>query len=160
MHPVLWTNTHNDITDLVNHGMVKNTKTSISWKWNIIFLQNKKNLNLCLRWHILRSYHFLAEVTFKAVTEFVLHHLIPYMSLQVWIYERTFYTAPGVNNWDCKSIWNDVFGDWATWFQSFKPSYRIQGNFPEVWNDGQFQQCFDSCTKYNTTSNNVLQFWT
>ena len=65
MHPVLWTNIHHDVTDLVNHGIVKNTKTWISWKQNIIFLQNKKILNLCLRWHILRSYRFLAEVTFK-----------------------------------------------------------------------------------------------
>ena len=27
MHPVSCTNTHHEITDLVNHGMVKNTKT-------------------------------------------------------------------------------------------------------------------------------------
>ena len=26
MHPVTCTNTHHDVTDLVNHGMVKNTK--------------------------------------------------------------------------------------------------------------------------------------
>ena len=52
--------------DLVNHGMVKNTNTWISWEWNIIFLWNKKILNLCFRWHILRSYRFAAEViTFK-----------------------------------------------------------------------------------------------
>ena len=65
MHPVLCTNTHHDITDLVNHGMVKNTKTWISWKQNIIFLRNKKILKLCLRWHIFRSCRFLAEVTLK-----------------------------------------------------------------------------------------------
>ena len=65
MHPVLCTNTHHDVTDLVNHGMVKNTKTWISWKRNIIFLRNKKILNLCLRWHILKSYRFLAGVTFN-----------------------------------------------------------------------------------------------
>ena len=58
-------NTHRDVTDLVNHGMVKNTKTWISWEQNIIFLRNKKILNLCFWWHILRSYHFVAEVTFK-----------------------------------------------------------------------------------------------
>ena len=45
--------------------MVKNTKTWISWERNIIFLQNKKVLNLCLRWHILKNYRFVAEVTFK-----------------------------------------------------------------------------------------------
>ena len=46
-------------------GLVKNTITWISWERNIIFLWNKKILNLCLRWHILRSYCFVAEVTFK-----------------------------------------------------------------------------------------------
>ena len=65
MYLVSYTNTHCDITDSVNHGMVKNTKTWISWERNIIFLWNKKNLNLCLRWHILRCYHFVAEVTFN-----------------------------------------------------------------------------------------------
>ena len=45
--------------------MVKNTKTGISWERNVIFLRNKKILNLCLRWLILRSYRFVAEVTFK-----------------------------------------------------------------------------------------------
>ena len=59
---------HRDVTDLVNHGMVKNTTTWISWERNIIFLRNKKILNLCFRLHILRSYRFLAEVTFKHFT--------------------------------------------------------------------------------------------
>ena len=27
MHPVSCTNTHHDVTDLVNHGIVENTKT-------------------------------------------------------------------------------------------------------------------------------------
>ena len=67
MHLVSCTNTHRDVTDLVNHGMVKNTKTWISWEWNITFLRNKKILNLCLRWHILRSYRFVAEVTFNNI---------------------------------------------------------------------------------------------
>ena len=57
--------THHDVIDLVNHGMVKNTKTWISWEWNITLLWNKEILNLCLIWHILRSYRFVAEVTFK-----------------------------------------------------------------------------------------------
>ena len=42
-----------------------NTKTWISWELNIVFLRNKKILNLCFRWQILRSYRFVAEVTFK-----------------------------------------------------------------------------------------------
>ena len=37
-------NTHHDVTDLVNHGMVKNTQTWISWEQNIIFVWNKKFL--------------------------------------------------------------------------------------------------------------------
>ena len=65
MHPVSCTNTHHDVTDLVNHGMVKNTKTLISQERNIAFLWNKKILDLCLRWHILRSYCFVAEVTLR-----------------------------------------------------------------------------------------------
>ena len=56
MHLISCTNTHRDVTDLVNHGMVKNTKTWIS------FL---KILNLYFRRHIFRSYCFVAEVTFK-----------------------------------------------------------------------------------------------
>ena len=67
MYLVSCTNTHCDFTGLVNHGMVKNTKTWISWEWNIIFLRNKKILNLCSRWHILRSYSFVAEVTFNDI---------------------------------------------------------------------------------------------
>ena len=58
-------NTHHDVTDLVNNGMVKNAKTWLSGEQNITFLWNKKILNLYLSWHILRSYCFVAEVTFK-----------------------------------------------------------------------------------------------
>ena len=65
IHLISCTNTHHDINDLVNHGMVKNTKTWISWEPNIIFLQNKKILNLWFRLHILRSYCFVADVIFK-----------------------------------------------------------------------------------------------
>ena len=65
MHHVSCTNTHHDVTDLVNHQMVKNTKTLISREQNIILLSNKKILNLCLRGHIMRNYCFVAEMTFK-----------------------------------------------------------------------------------------------
>ena len=67
MHLDLCTNTHRDVTDLGNDGMVKNAKTWISWERNIIFLflWNKKIHNLCFRWHILRSYHVVVEVPFK-----------------------------------------------------------------------------------------------
>ena len=65
MYPVSRTNTHHGVIDLVNHGMFKNTKTWISWERNITFLRNKKIFNLCLRWHILWSYRFVAMVTCK-----------------------------------------------------------------------------------------------
>ena len=65
MHLVSCTNTHHDVTDLLNHGIVKNTRTWISWERNITFLRKKETLNLCLRWHILRSYCFVAEVIFN-----------------------------------------------------------------------------------------------
>ena len=65
MHLVLCTSTHSDVADFINHGMVKTTKTWISWEPNITFLQNKKFFNLYLRWHILRSYCFVVEVTFR-----------------------------------------------------------------------------------------------
>ena len=58
-------NTVHDVIDLVNHGMIKNTQTWIYWERYITFLQNKKILNLCLKWHILINYPFVAKVTFK-----------------------------------------------------------------------------------------------
>ena len=65
MHRLSCTNADHDVTDLVNHEIVKNTKTWISWERYITFLPNKKIPNLCLWWHIFRSYHFVAEVIFK-----------------------------------------------------------------------------------------------
>ena len=44
MHPVSCTNTDHYVTDLVNYGMIKNTKTWISWERNIAFLRIKKFL--------------------------------------------------------------------------------------------------------------------
>ena len=52
------TNNHLDVTNLANHGMVilniMKTENSFSMEF----------LNLFLRWHILRSYLFVAKVTF------------------------------------------------------------------------------------------------
>ena len=76
MYLVSCTNAHHDVTDCVNHGMFKNTKTWVSWERNIIFLWNKKILNPYLRWHILRSYNVVAEVTFKQT--------FPYISMICW----------------------------------------------------------------------------
>ena len=95
MHPVLCTYTHHDVIDLVNHGMLKKTKTWMSWKRNIIFLRNKKILNMCLRWHILRSYRFLAEVTFNVTLRqwFISagHLLFARNYLVIFILASTFY---------------------------------------------------------------------
>ena len=44
MHLFSCTNTHHDFTDFVDPGMVKNTKTIISWERKITFLPNKKFL--------------------------------------------------------------------------------------------------------------------
>ena len=43
MHFILCTTIHHDVTDLVNHGIVKNTK--IEYLENGTFLRNKKILN-------------------------------------------------------------------------------------------------------------------
>ena len=73
MYLVSCTNTHRDVTDLVNHGMVKNTKTWISWEQNIIFLWNKIILNLCLRWHILRELSFCSGGNFQEQIKLMSH---------------------------------------------------------------------------------------
>ena len=65
------TDTHHDVTDLVNRGMVKNTKIWISWDQNITFLWNKKILDLCLKLDILRIYRFVVEVTFKKLNHVI-----------------------------------------------------------------------------------------
>ena len=46
MHPVSCTNTHHDVTDLLNHGMAENTKTWISQERNITFYETK-NVSIC-----------------------------------------------------------------------------------------------------------------
>ena len=69
MHSVSCTNIHHDVTVLLNHQMVKKLKTWTSWEWNTLFPRNKKILDLCLKWHILRSYCFVAEVTFNDIKD-------------------------------------------------------------------------------------------
>ena len=68
-YSALCTNTHHDITDLVNHGFVKNTKTRISWEQIITFLKNKKKFLICASDHILKSYRLVAEVSFNVELE-------------------------------------------------------------------------------------------
>ena len=43
MQPVSYTNTHHNVTDLLNHGTAK---LEYLGEWNINFLRNKKILNL------------------------------------------------------------------------------------------------------------------
>ena len=47
MHPVLSTNTDHDVADLVNHGMLKNTKTWIYLRKEHNFSTKKKFLLTC-----------------------------------------------------------------------------------------------------------------
>ena len=68
---------------LINQCMVKNTKTWISSERNITFLWNKKILNLCLRWHILRSHRFAAEVTLKDIKHWNACVHIPWFSCEL-----------------------------------------------------------------------------
>ena len=88
MHPVSCTNTH-DVTNLLNHGMVKNTKTWISREWNITFLRNKIIFNLWLWWHILKRYRFVAEVTFK-VCQRCSVLVLQYKRLFQWVWSEYF----------------------------------------------------------------------
>ena len=44
MHPVSFTNTHHDITDLVNHEMVKNKKLEYLENGTYLFYKIKKFL--------------------------------------------------------------------------------------------------------------------
>ena len=74
MHLLSCTNTHHEVTDLLNHGMVKDAKTLISSERNINFLQNKEILNLCLRWHILRSYFYVAEQPLNGIENTILSY--------------------------------------------------------------------------------------
>ena len=46
MHPVLCTNTHYDVTDLVNHGMVKVQKLEYLENGTYFFYETKKFLKL------------------------------------------------------------------------------------------------------------------
>ena len=65
MYPVVCTNTHHHITDLVNHGWVKIQKVEYLENRTYFFCKLKKFLNCASDDTILRSYRFLVEVTFK-----------------------------------------------------------------------------------------------
>ena len=61
MYPVSRNNTHHDVTDFVNHGMVKNAKLEYLENGTQPF-HEIKNLNLCFRCNVLSSYRFVAEL--------------------------------------------------------------------------------------------------
>ena len=98
IRPVSRANTHHDVTEFENNGIAKNTKTWISWERNIFFLRNEKILNLYLKWHILRSYRSVTEVTFNSAHEtfFVIRTFLPvnfFWQLSIWfsfIYQNKF----------------------------------------------------------------------
>ena len=69
------TNTHHDVTDLVNLGMIKNIKAWISREQNITFLWNKKYL-------ICASDGPLWEVILQRYLNFAI--LEPSTQIQVW----------------------------------------------------------------------------
>ena len=58
------TNTHHDVTDLVNRGMVKNKKPEYLGGGTQLSYETKEFL-ICASEHILRSYGFVEKVTFK-----------------------------------------------------------------------------------------------
>ena len=83
--------THHDVTDLVNHEMVKNAKNLNNLKTEYNF--SAKILNLCLKWHILSfcsfgSCHFVAEVTFKYHNQRMERIEFP----DAWLYAESFAT--------------------------------------------------------------------
>ena len=62
--PISCTNTNHDVTDLVNHGMVKIQKLDYLEN-ETIFLRNKKVPH---RWHILSSHRFVVEVNLNPLS--------------------------------------------------------------------------------------------
>ena len=143
MHLISCTNTHRDVTDLVNHGMVKNTKTWISWERNIIFLRNKKILNLCFRWHILRSYCFVVEVTFKWKDEIWRNYYqINTCCMRFWKAEKWYINHQStLNQHSCKvKKWTDRFflkppkdfaregKVWKSYWRRLSTNYRMHPN--------------------------------
>ena len=66
MHPVSCTNTHDDVTDLVTHGMVENKK-KYPENGTSTFYEIKKFLTCASYDTFWEIYCFVAEATFKDV---------------------------------------------------------------------------------------------
>ena len=118
---VFCTNIHLDVIDLVHHGMVKNTKFDYLEN-ETTFLRNKKIINLCLRWHILRSYRFIVEVTFNdkdnRTTSFQTSHMMSFQCL----YFKTFLEFPLLTEL--------INASWELFNISYG-SFRFKKNYPE-----------------------------
>ena len=117
---VFCTNIHLDVIDLVHHGMVKNTKFDYLEN-ETTFLRNKKISNLCLRWHILRSYRFIVEVTFNDKdnrTTFQTSHMMSFQCL----YFKTFLEFPLLTEL--------INASWELFNISYG-SFRFKKNYPE-----------------------------
>ena len=121
IQPVSCTNIHHDVTDLVHQGMIKNIKTWITWEWSITFLRNKKILYPCLTWHILRSYRFDADVTFKVLAlkveiNLLNQHFKPYEWLAGWLtnYLLRHFSFQGTQSTQTSES-HKAFGHSSTW---------------------------------------------
>ena len=67
-------------------GCLKILKLGYLEKERQIFLRNKKVLNLCFRWKILRSYCFVAEVTFNILIHYqIFKGYLCYKTILSWI---------------------------------------------------------------------------
>ena len=141
MHLVSCTNTHHDITDLVNYEIVKNENLNILQ--NIIFLQNKKILNLCLRCCILRSYHFVAALTFKC-------HIQPkdgknQLDFQIRNFMLKFFEKKSIKIKYCRSL----LGAENSWWDHQQPSifFSVFADFRTLADNSEKPKLVDSKQK-------------
>ena len=126
MHLLPCTNAHLDITDFVDLGMVKNANIWISWEWNITFLRIKK-MNLCLRWHIFRSYCSVEEVTFnnnKKNDKLSNNRNYSLFSLMA-IFLKHLWLIPNILKWqNCKIFTNLVHSQNPSWISHRRCSVK------------------------------------
>ena len=86
------------IWNIMGHGLVKNTKTWISWEWNITFIWNKK-INLHVRWHISVSFSFVLKVSFNNRSN---RHCSGVLLLTLNIFDMLFWCSIFCWLWTCK----------------------------------------------------------
>ena len=114
-------------------GWLKIQKTWISWERNIIFLQNKNFFDQCLRWHILRSYRFVVEVTFNT-------HLTYLFEIAYWLLAYSWIFRWEISQSWCNSMLYGIFTNFrffcdtpcpvfATFFNAFLFLTQLFSNF-------------------------------